>query len=188
MTRSVFGIKDGWGNTIVRAIWIVIAIVIMYMFGWHSLVAERLGEIWAIILAFFVAFALIFSINIILAPNEIDELRKQLDDKEARQNAIDTLWALREEGVVLRNKKLPTGIVVSSDGFENWRRSYKEWRENVLTEAGKVNINLKCYLETLDKMGAPPANVEIVNSEHGLYVNIISEMLQRLQEYLKKEL
>lgn len=190
MTLSDVGVKSV-RSSVVKAVWVAIALFIMYMAGWHELLKERLGEVGFVILAFFVLLAIIFVLNVLSAPamiqkesdDLIDALRRQIDDKQARQAALNALWRLRSEGISMRNDE-----VLSDRQFVDWQQRFNAWRENVLLEAEKVNVNLKFYLERLDQMRPPPGNIQIFNPEHGRLAHITSEILQRLQEYLKKEL
>jgi hypothetical protein len=115
--------------------------------------------------------------------DERDKLQAELDNKAARENALNKLWDLRSAGISLRNDS-----VVSADNFEFWKTRFEQWKQDVLTEAGKVNYNLKCYLDRLDQLRPRPVGLSTFNSEHERLVCITSEMLQRLQEYLKQGL
>lgn len=111
-----------------------------------------------------------------------DRLHLQLENKAARQSAINRLWQLRSDGIVIRNKPISIGDVTT------WRKDVDTWRANVLLEADKVNTNLKCYLERLDHTCGIPGNIVVISGDHELWVRITSEILLRMEEYLKKEL
>lgn len=146
---------------------------------------------WIPLAVFAIIFAGVLVYGLVTAPfyianemqNENVKLQNKLNDIAVKQNALDKLWQLRSDGISLRNDK-----VDSDQGLVAWKEAYERWRTAVLAEAGIVNINLKCYLERLDRTGPVPGNSHIFNPEHELLVRITSEILQRLQEYLKKSL
>ena len=145
----------------------------------------------AVSLAPLLAFPVVYLYKFVSAPakiygeaqENIFKLQLQLDDKAARQASINILWKLRSNGISHRNRD-----VSSPEELDEWKQKYNKWRDEVLEESEKVNINLRCYLERLDLTGPIPANSKIFNPDHELQVRIMSEILQRLQEYLKKEL
>ncbi len=114
--------------------------------------------------------------------SQIQRLEKQLDDKAARQAALNKLWALRKKGVTVRNRS------VFEAEYSDWEREFDEWRQAVLTEAATITPNLKNWLDTLDRMEPPPDLPRPANDEHDLKRHVMSEMLLRLGRYLEKDL
>lgn len=147
---------------------------------------------WLPLAFFLVVFVGTLFIGFITAPYCIareleqgnEKLQLQIENKEARQNAIDKLWQLRSEGISLRNKE-PS---YDNLAIRAWVLEIRQWREKVLLEAGKVNVNLKCYLERLDHTCPVPGGIIPFPGDHELHVRIASKILLRLEEYLKKEL
>jgi hypothetical protein len=92
------------------------------------------------------------------------------------------LWALRAEGVKHRNK------LMKPDGLQKWTRTYEQWRQQVLAEAKTISANLEAWLETLDRMGQRPKGHPSVNEEHERSRRIMSEIMFRMEEFLKAEM
>ena len=116
------------------------------------------------------------------------ELEEKIDDRERRQLALNKLWRLRSDGIALRNKPITTEAE-----FVDWQRRYEEWRENILRAAEERSVNLREWLDRLERMGAPPSGLTFYfddtgESEHRRLVGIMTEMLVRLQKHLEKDL
>jgi hypothetical protein len=115
---------------------------------------------------------------------KISELSKALNDKEAKDEALKQLWALRRNGVVLRNQQLH-----DDDEFSSWNKEYKDWRRAVLFHAGVISANLEHRLETLNEVGEPPdIGSPYRGSAHKQAVSVMSEMLRRMERFLEEEL
>lgn len=161
---TLVGKTEGLSETVLRIIWTLaplLAFPVVYLYGFIRAPKKVYDE----------------------AQENIRNLKLQLDNEAARQNSINILWRLRSEGITLRNKSIS-----SLEELEEWKKYFSQWRDEVLEESGKVNVNLKCYLERLDVTGQNPSNLNIFNPDHELQARIMSEILKRLQEYLKKEL
>ena len=115
--------------------------------------------------------------------DENENIRLKLDNKEARQNALNVLWKLRSEGIAMRNEPL-----VSENEVGPWKAKMNEWRDKVLVQAGIVNENLRSYLERLDRTEPIPVNIFPRNGDHELTLRIMSEVLRRMETYLTREL
>lgn len=113
-------------------------------------------------------------------------------DAEAK---IATLWALRDKGILLRNKKEFTGAE-----FENWLVDSDSWYGCVKQAAGDVDQNLKQWLHRLDsridKQNIIPQFQQ--REEQGIDYNelledysdcisTISTILDRLEKFLTKK-
>lgn len=187
MTRSAFNIEK-FGPSIIKLGVGLLALLAMHFFGWTQLLIDRTSEIWAFLLAVVGLFLFVFLVNIPRAAaqlqneadEKIDELERILDDKEARQKAIDKLWELRKSGVEIRNES-----VLTDQFFPGWERRFKRWREETLNEARTVSVNLHNWLEILDRMVEPPPDIKAVNPEHRLLLGVSSTILNRLQQYLE---
>lgn len=190
MTRNDIGFHS-IRHSIAMLVWVAISLFIMWHFRLDNILIDRIGELWAAGVALLLVVALIFLANLFIAPteiqkeadNEIDDLKKQIDNKEARQNAIDALWILRKSGVELRNKS-----VSSDEDFNSWQSEFWSWRSNTLDKARVVSVNLQNWLDILDRTVPRPANVLIHNPEHDRLLRVASTILNRLQQYLEGEL
>lgn len=189
MTLTAFALR--FERTITKAIWVGVALFAMWVFGWADLLVDKVGEITALLVALVIAGSAVLLWNVpraaaalqMEAEDEITRLRNLFDDKAKRQAAINVLWQLRSDGISLRNRR-----VGSVGEFAGWRAELDSWRERVLDESGKVNPNLRNYLDRLDLTRGIPKNTVVFSAEHELQVRIATEILARLQEYLKKEL
>ena len=188
MTLKGFGL--GVEATVTKLLWIGGMLGVMWLFGAVDLAISKLGELGATGLGLVVVFAVLFIWNVPRAAaaiqreadEEIDSLRRQLDDKEERQAAINALWQLRKEGVALRNERIPT-----DDFFAAWTGRVNDWNSRVLTRAEKANPNLRGYLETLDQLRQAPT-LPSLGPEHTHQIRVMSEILQRLEAYLRRDL
>lgn len=81
---------------------------------------------------------------------------------EARQVALETLTALRERGVVMRNK-LPT--FMTDARLQAWIESTRTWMSEVSAALGQVNNADGQWFLTLDTV--PPARVPMPNIRLG---------------------
>jgi hypothetical protein len=111
---------------------------------------------------------------------EKQKLKDQLFNRERRQAAIGRLWKLRERGVNLRNET-PTDEAA-------WTAEYKQWRNQVLTDASIISANLTAWLDTLDRMRDPPKMSPSVSAGHAHNRQIMSEIMLRMEEFLKAEM
>jgi len=194
MTRADVGIHSV-KTSLVKLFWIGVALLIMYLFDWFDLVKERTNEFADGILAFIAIFAFLYVFNFFRAPaiiqaetdERVDELEGQLDDRAARQAAIDTLWQLRSEGISLRNRDGKHGTETVTT-FAQWQTEYNEWRTAVLNSAREINVNLHNWLERLDRTVLNPPNLTYFDLEHERLTRIMSTMLDRMQRYLEKDL
>ncbi len=100
-----------------------------------------------------------------------------------KQAATTKLWSLRSSGITLRNRPLST-----LDEYDQWKQEIDVWLSQVYEQAERVSPNLRQYVERLDRMSPPPANINFIHSEHHRWVSITSEVLARLQEHLQREL
>jgi len=190
MTLSDLGYR-GHRPAIAKAMWVIVAALVMWLFDWNELVIDRLGEIWSGILAFVAIFIFLFLWNFITAPTallgeaetKVEELEEVLYSKERRQEAISRLWNLRKEGVVHRNQHL-----TKKNEFPVWEQGFEAWRQRTLDEAGKVSVNLQSWLDTLDRVREPPALPPAVCGEHHKLRRFMSEMLSRMEEFLEAEM
>ncbi len=190
MTLSDLGL-GGVRPNFVKALIVLSTLLVLYAFGWDERLSDKVGDIWATVLAFTLVFFIVHIWNVLSVPSilqresdaAIAELQKKLDDKEARQAAIDVLWELRSDGIRLRNTKL-----LNDQDLHVWDIGVTLWREDVLTQAGIVNPNLRKFLDRLDTTHPPPNNIKFINSHHELRVRITSEILSRLGRYLIKDL
>lgn len=99
-----------------------------------------------------------------------------------KQAAMTRLWQLRSAGISLRNREL-----ASEQEYIVWKRELDDWLVQVYDQAGKVDPNLRAYVERLDRMRPAPA-MDVISNEHARWARIASEVLARLQEYLQGQL
>ncbi len=117
------------------------------------------------------------------ARKEITRLKLELHNGAKRQAAIDRLWALRAEGIKIRNE------MVQLPDFADYHTRWHDWRARTWAEAHTVNPNLKHWLEYLDQLGPPPKRDDpYCNLEHKKLVEAGSETLVRLQRFLEGEI
>jgi hypothetical protein len=143
---------------------------------------------WVPAILFGGAFVVVVFVGLVHAPYEMfneleaerDKLKDQLFNRERRQAAIARLWQLRADGVKLRNET-PTDEAV-------WTAAYEQWRNQVLVDARIISANLASWLETLDRMRPPPKNYPSISAYHDHYRHVMSEMLARMEEFLKAEM
>lgn len=175
-------------------------LIINFQTGLFSALAQLDGYLVAF-LALIALAGLVFVWNLILAPwqlqkaadDRIADLENILDDREAQQNALNRLWALRSEGIAQRNEQ-----IVSEAQFVNWERRYVDWRARVLDAAEQKSANLREWLRRLERMGRPPAGLNYYVGEdpvtghpvheHRRLAGIMTEILVRLQRHLEKDL
>jgi len=99
-----------------------------------------------------------------------------------RSEIVKRLWELRKKGVELRNSP-PR----SFDGGR-WLEKYNKWRKDVLQQAQLLSLSFREHLETLNEMGPIPSNVPKTDSLSMHYVQIASEIIRRMEDYLKREM
>lgn len=188
MTRSDFRLVQ-IRPALVKGFLVLLGLALLLVFEFPA-GAEKAGYAAIAGLALVIAFSGVFLINLLLAPaalqkeaeDTIERLGKQLDDKEAREAALRGLWELRGRGVALRNEP-----VQSDAALVLWVERVQSWRREVLSEAGKVNINLRYYLEILNELGKPPT-MPAWGPDHTNWLTIMSEILRRLEGFLCKTL
>jgi hypothetical protein len=138
--------------------------------------------------AFIVTLVFIFAIRFFRTPGalyadleaENERLKKVIHDREARQQAIDTLWGLRSEGIVLRNE-----FPATADVYRAWQPRYLAWRKKVLIAAGFINPNLEQWLARLDILREEAIKIAPQETKD---VQNMTEILARMGEYLKREI
>ena len=179
-------------SSIVKFLWVGLALAIMWHFNWDQIFIDRLGEIWAALAALAGVLAAVFAINLLLAPAElqkesdaeIDRLTTELDDKVGRQEALNELWRLRSYGISLRNTP-----VVSVWGLMVWSGKFHLWRLEVLEKAEAISVNLRNWFERLDRVNQPPSlGFRPFSGRHGTEIRNMSELLLRMQVFLEKDL
>jgi hypothetical protein len=113
--------------------------------------------------------------------NTIADLTRQLDDRENRQKVRAALWALREEGVEIRNDGLTTRVINS------WNEKFEQWHARVLEQAGALSMDLRHSLDPIDKI-SPESNerVAVDSASHQKNVSVMSEILSRLYKHLDR--
>ena len=120
------------------------------------------------LILFVVLFVVSLTVGLVRAPYSVHreleqknlKLQDRLFNRERREAAIAKLWALRAEGVDIRNE------VVAPRKLQAWIKRYESWRDNVLTEAGAVSRNLQAWLQTLDRVRLPPSLPPPTNPSH----------------------
>lgn len=190
MTLSDLGIGGARPN-LAKALIVLSTLLVLYAFGWDDRLKDKAGDLGATALAFVLAFSIFHIWNVLSAPAilqqesdaAIAELQKKLDDKEARQAAIDVLWELRSAGIQLRNARIATEPALAV-----WDAKFHQWRELILTNAKKVDPNLRHHLDRLNLTEGAPTNIVMLNAHHEMLVRNASEILSRLERYLVKDL
>lgn len=112
------------------------------------------------------------------AKRVIDNLGVDLDS-DYNIETTSALWALRERGVQLRNK------IITIEEFPQWDSEFEMWHSHLLREAEKVSNELKAWLKTLNTVKQWDL-MPWVNEEHHRKMNIVSEILDRLEKYLTR--
>jgi hypothetical protein len=137
-------------------------------------------------------FIVLFAWNLLTAPaklqqeadNQIAELKTRLNNRETRQNAMARLWALRAEGVEMRNKK-----IVGADAASEWIKRFQHWHQRVLAEAQTISPNFHAWLATLDRVRPGPTDLpQAATPDHNTQRSCQSEILLRMQEFLQAEM
>lgn len=99
----------------------------------------------------------------------------------SRETGIAALWRLRKEGIELRLRRLDHfGHLV------DWIADVEKWRGHLLDAAQKVDRNLREWLENLGET-EPPPNMPVISPQHATWIRIMSEILRRLEKYLRSE-
>src|SRR5262249_28479751 len=138
-------------TSVVKIIWIIIGLGVAWYLGGANVLIEHAGKFGTGIAVFLVFFIVLFSWNLVTAPgklqqeadNAIAALKTKLNDREARQTAMARLWALRAEGVAMRNQK----VVGASEAVE-WIKQFENWYQRVLAEAQTISPNFHAWLAT----------------------------------------
>ena len=175
----------------IKVVWVAVFLAVMWLFDWNDLLADELGSIGAGILTFAAIFPFIFFLNLLSSPARIDaeqgeiisHLKLKIHNEDQRQNAINTLWEVRAEGVNLRAE------VVKLEDYPDWRKRYLAWEQRVLSVAGKVSPNLEKWLATLDRIRRPPNfGSQSCCDDHQQDRKLMSEITLRLQEFLEADM
>ena len=190
MTKADFGLQNA-RRVVIRATLTILVLSVLFMFGALDAFIAAAGKSGATLGVLAVALSFFYVLNLYRAAaemqresdDEVDRLKKKIDDKEKTQTALEVLWKLRSDGIGMRNEKVTT-----EDEYTLWRERYVNWRAHVLEEADKVNRNLRNYLERLDRINPIPAGLDFFDSGHHLDVKITSEILRRLERFLTKDL
>lgn len=184
------GFCDG-RSAAVKFFWIAIAFSVAIVLGGAAALTDQFGKAVAAILTSIFVFIVLFLLNFVLAPsklqraadNEIVDLKMRLNNKETRQRAMARLWTLRTEGTVMRNE------IVTANDATAWKQKYDDWRARVLSEATKISLNLRAWLETLDRVRPGPADLPpAATPEHYNFRSFQSEILLRMEEFLQAEM
>ena len=186
---------------IIHIVLAVITLVIIYSQSGIDDVVGGLNNYLVGLFALIALAGLLFLWNLVLAPwqlqkaadERISTLEDKLDDREAQQNALDRLWALRSDGIALRNES-----IITEAQFVVWQEKYQDWRSKTLKAAGARSVNLKQWLRRLERMGQPPDGLICYVGEdpvtghpvheHYRLAGIMTEILVRLQKHLEKDL
>ena len=91
------------------------------------------------------------------------------------------LWTLRERGVQLRNR------LITLQELPQWEAEFEAWHSELLSEAEKESPPLRHWLGTLDKVTQWDLTTW-VNEEHRRKLNMLSEILDRLEAHLTKDI
>lgn len=91
------------------------------------------------------------------------------------------LRQLREEGVRLRNEQVPDVAALPS-----WTQRQEAWCAQIYEAAGRVSANLRGDIETLNAVGPPPVGAPPVSEQHRHAVAVISEILRRVEAYIRR--
>ena len=111
---------------------------------------------------------------------EQGDLAGKVDD---RQQVRAKLWALHEEGVRIRNE----GKRIEAPDEPAWTKSYYSWHAAVLYNAAIYSTVLQHLLDPLDKIARRNQEPVRINSRtHVLNVSVMSELLDGLYNYLRK--
>ena len=157
---------------------------------WNFFGSEILN--WLPLIIFGTVFLGTVAIGLLTAPYKIADqlerdrnaLREKLDERVARQAALNELWRLRSDGITLRNTR-----VTSDPSFAEWIEKSEAWRSEVLERAEVISMNLRNWLDRLDRCNPPPQMPwPWHNDDHAHRVKIFSEILLRMQTFLEKDL
>jgi hypothetical protein len=167
-------------------------LVIALYLGGAEVLIEHAGKFGTWIVVLLVFFILLFSWNLVTAPaklqreadNEIATLKTKLRDREARQSEMARLWALRADGVAMRNQK-----VVGASAAVEWIKQFENWHQRVLAEAQTISPNFHAWLAILDRVRPGPTDLpQAATPEHNAQRSFQSEILLRMQEFLQAEM
>jgi hypothetical protein len=179
-------------TSVVKIIWIIIGLVVALYLGGAEVLIEHVGKLGTWIAVLLVFFIFLFSWNLVTTPaklqqeadNEIAALKTKLNNRQARQSAMARLWALRDEGVAMRNQK-----VVGANAAVEWIKQFENWHRRVLAEARTISPNLHALLATLDRVRPGPIDLpQAATPEHNVQRTCQSEILLRMQEFLQAEM
>jgi hypothetical protein len=145
----------------------------------------------AAVIAFAITWGVAFVVRLLNVPVMLHEQQKRavasltaLQAKSAAdadtQTLVAQLWQLRNEGVIVRNRR------ITADEAPTWTIDYERWRLRILQVAGELSPNLRRDLEVLDRMGDVPAGFNPVSGSHLRDARIISEITLRLANYLRR--
>ncbi len=180
------------GSAVVKIIWTTIVLIVALYFGGAKALLEHVGKFGAVVLVFLLFFIVLFVWNFVTVPaklqqeadNEIAVLKMKLNNKEARQQAMARLWALRAEGTTMRNE-----TVVGVNAASAWKKKFEDWRQRVLAEAQTISPNFSAWLDTLDRVRPGPSDLpQAATQDHNTLRSCQSEILLRVQEFLQAEM
>lgn len=139
---------------------------------------------WSVAVGGWVALSLF-----VVAPYRLWSALEQQRERgnSERSRALARLRELRKSGVPIRNEGLN---LPSLEAANEWVPRIRAWREEVMSEAARVDPNLHAILDTLDvTTDAAPLHIVFVRTpEQALYVRVASSILARLQEHIEKQI
>lgn len=144
----------------------------------------------AALAAFSITWFVAFLIRLIGLPAKYfyreKERADRLENVDGKQEARNKLWALRDEGVALRNKGKK---FVDPVKIAEWKNKHDIWRSAVLESAAVYSMDLRHSLDPVDKVA--PGNIESVKWQqdgHQMRVSLISEILDRVYKFLNRDI
>jgi hypothetical protein len=163
--------------------------VLAFVFGMAAWIAgsDIFDALLVAATAFVTAWLVAFVIRLISLSSEVYDVKAERADRpknlDGRQQARANLWTLHEEGVQLRNE----GKRIEATKEPAWTKSYYSWHAAVLYNASIYSTGLQHLLDPLDQIA--PRNrehVRINSRTHALNVSAMSEVLDRLYNYLRE--
>ncbi|MGP0593218.1 hypothetical protein ACTRXD_11885 [Nitrospira sp. T9] len=186
--------RCGWHN---GGLWTVLigfvfgSFIHVYRFGLEAAIQEMEVFISYGLIGAVLSAILLFIDSLVSAPPYLDhkrvlkirELTNALDDKAKRQQALNELWELRRVGLNLLSER---GIS-NQEKYDNWATRFNDWRDSVLRQSSIVSVNLMNYLKVLGAINRD-VGIRPFNTDHQNQYLKGSEILERLEKYLEKEL
>lgn len=127
-----------------------------------------------------------FVIRLISLTSEVCHVEKEQASRlgaNDRQRARAKLGALHEEAIRIRNE----GKRIEAPDEPAWTKSYYSWHAAVLYNAAIYSTVLQHLLDPLDKIARRNQEpVRISSRTHVLNVSVMSELLDRLNNYLRE--